>query len=77
MVPCRIRAAGTTRPHRARDEVAVWRTDSGAQPIVLRGHAGGVNWAAFSPDGRRMITASADRRALILEIESGRTEVFQ
>jgi WD40 repeat protein len=30
---------------------------------VLKGHEGGVNSAAFSPDGRRVVTASEDGTA--------------
>ena len=34
--------------------------DSG-DPIVLRGYSAGVNFASFSPDGRRIATASTDK----------------
>src|SRR5262249_53665216 len=30
------------------------------QPLVLRGHEAGVNGAAWSPDGRRIVSASVD-----------------
>jgi WD domain, G-beta repeat len=37
----------------------------GEQPsfVVLEGHQGALNSAAFSPDGTRVVTASADRTA--------------
>lgn len=39
---------------------------------VLVGHTKGVFSAAYSPDGRRILTASADRTAKIWEADSGR-----
>ena len=38
----------------------VWRADGSGEPLVLRGHEGGVSSAAFSPDGTRIVTASDD-----------------
>jgi WD40 repeat protein len=52
----------------------VWDAASGAQLVVLAGHgegvppddeAGNVRSAAFSPDGRRVVTASNDRTARV------------
>ena len=44
-----------------RDKTArVWDLESGEPPVstVLEGHTSGVNSAAFSPDGKRVVTAS-------------------
>jgi len=35
---------------------------------VLRGHEDEVNSAAFSPDGQRIVTASADKTARIWDV---------
>jgi WD40 repeat protein/tRNA A-37 threonylcarbamoyl transferase component Bud32 len=39
----------------------VWATTSGTVVHTLRGHVGRVYHATFTPDGRRVITAGADR----------------
>jgi hypothetical protein len=37
--------------------------DTGKEAAVLKGHAGPVRSAAFSPDGQRVVTASSDHTA--------------
>jgi WD40 repeat protein len=37
--------------------------------VILRGHEGSVGSAAFSPDGRRIVTASADRTARVWPVD--------
>jgi WD40 repeat protein len=39
--------------------------------MTLEGHAGSVNCCAFSNDGERVITASADRTARLWDAETG------
>ncbi|MBZ5654311.1 MAG: TIR domain-containing protein [Acidobacteriia bacterium] len=39
---------------------------------TLRGHSGGVNGVAFSPDGKRLATASDDQTAKVWDAESGK-----
>jgi WD40 repeat protein len=46
------------------------------QPSVLRGHTSFVNSAAFSPDGSRVVTASADRTAHVWDATTGAPLIF-
>ena len=40
--------------------------------IELKGHTAAVNFAAFSPDGTKIVTASADKTARIWDAKSGK-----
>jgi WD40 repeat protein len=39
---------------------------------ILRGHAMGIKWAAFSPDGRTIVTASADHTTRLWDAATGK-----
>jgi RNA polymerase sigma factor (sigma-70 family) len=51
------------------DAVRVWDVRGGKELDRLTGHTGTVLWATFSPDGRRLLTASADSTALIWDAD--------
>lgn len=54
------------------DKVArIWDANTGTLLMTLRGHAGAVEFAAFSPDGDRIITGSDDGTAKIWDSQSG------
>jgi WD40 repeat protein len=49
----------------------VWDATSGACLLTLEGHGSGVLSAAFSPDGRRIVTGSRDRTARVWDAADG------
>jgi WD40 repeat protein/tetratricopeptide (TPR) repeat protein len=51
--------------------VRVWERMSGKLIAPLRGHTGWVRMAAFAPDGRHIVTASADGTARVWDTECG------
>lgn len=58
----------------SRKVAVIRRVDGAGESVVLSGHTGQVNHAEFSPDGARVVTASADRTLQIWRtdrIESG------
>jgi WD40 repeat protein len=40
--------------------------------VVLQGHTGALRSAAFSPDGKRVVTASLDQTARLWDVETGK-----
>lgn len=49
----------------------MWDADNGVQILVLKGHSAEVNWASYSPDGSRIVTASADKTARVWDSTTG------
>ena len=49
----------------------MWDAASGQELLTLRGHSGLVHSVAWSPDGKRLATASEDNTAKVWDAESG------
>ena len=47
----------------------MWDAESGKELLTLRGHSGGVNDVAFSPDGKRLAAATEDSAVQIYVLD--------
>jgi WD40 repeat protein len=63
------KAAATQRLHDR-----IWDAASAKDIVVLRGHGGSVESAAFNPDGSRIVTASSDKTARIWDAATAPTD---
>ena len=55
-----------------RNEVHLWDLETGSKLRVLSGHDKPVIWAAFSPDGDRLVTGSMDLTAMVWDVLTGK-----
>jgi hypothetical protein len=57
---------------RSGDEACLWDAETYERVAQLRGHGSMITCARFSPDGTRIVTASADHTARVGDAETGR-----
>ena len=48
----------------------VWDAQTGQETLTLKGHSGYVLSVSFSPDGKRIVSGSADKTVKIWDISS-------
>ncbi|UQA58553.1 WD40 repeat domain-containing protein [Polyangium aurulentum] len=72
-------AFGDSKPSHSEREhfVRVWDVEGGREIAVLRGHEDSIRAIAWSPDGQRLATASADRTARIWPLDGGNPVVLR
>jgi WD40 repeat protein len=63
---------GETLATAAGRDATLWNAGTGAREHTLRGHRSLVTDVEFSPDGRLLVTASADHDARLWDVASGR-----
>ena len=65
-------ATGGSRLHGHPDTLRIWDADTGRQMRAIRAHGNqSVDDLAFSPDGRRIVTAAEERSVVVWDVETG------
>src|SRR5207302_1178412 len=52
-------------------EIKVWDADKGTETLSLKGHTGSVFSVTFSPDGKRIVSGSADKTLKVWDADKG------
>jgi len=47
------------------EAVRLWKLTTGKEQLRFKAHEGGVAWAGFTPDGRRIVTAGSDLNPVV------------
>lgn len=63
---------GTHVLTKSENEAILWDVESGRKRKTFRGHTEPVRTAIFSPDGRQVLTGSADSTAIIWDLATGK-----
>ncbi len=53
------------------DTAWIWNAETGTGPIALRGHQSRIRGAAFSPDGRKIVTFADEKPVRVWDARSG------
>jgi WD40 repeat protein len=68
----RLATGASQRIGKGLGEVGIWDVAARRRIVALTGHRGNIRAIAYSPNGRRLITASTDQTIRIWDANSGR-----